>query len=649
MADERKITTVFEANIDQFNAATQKLNSDMKGINAQFNNATASLGKWSDSQDGLKAKLEQLNKTLKVQQNALNDSKSKFNDLVAAGKENTKEAQNLAKKILDQETAVKKTTKSIDDYSDSLKELEDAGVKTRKELDKLNKEQEEVKQKANDLKNAIGKGLVVGIAGIATACIGAVKGLSSIVENTKELRTQLGQLETSFASNELSAEAATKTYDELYSVLGDSGKATEASMHLGQLVKDEKDLEGWTNILTGVYATFGDSLPVEGLSEAINHSSKLGSVQSTLADALEWSGINVDDFNEKLEGLNTEEERAKLINETLQGIYGETANKYKEVNKDVIEANKAQNEYNQKMAELGDKVQPAMNQFKLVMVEALTKVMDTFSSTDIEGLMNNIAKIVSTFVTDILPPLMSGLSWVLDNMNWLAPAIGAVASAILIYNGVTKAMEIATKLAKIQQIGLNAAFLANPIGLVVIAITGLVAAFVILWKKCEGFRNFWKGLWEGVKKTASLAKDFIVKLFEGIANIIKAPFNAVISLINGAIGAINKIKVDIPDWVPKYGGKTIGFNIPTIPKLAKGGIIDQPTLAMVGEAGKEAIMPLENNTQWIDKLADKLSNKVNNQNVVNNYNFDYKFEKMETSKIALHKAQLETKRIVGGH
>ena len=67
---------------------------------------------------------------------------------------------------------------------------------------------------------------------------------------------------------------------------------------------------------------------------------------------------------------------------------------------------------------------------------------------------------------------------------------------------------------------------------------------------------------------------------------------------------------------------------------------------MIGEAGKEVVMPLENNTQWIDKLADRISAKTGSQS--NTYNITNKFEKMETTRHALHKANLETKRILIG-
>lgn len=112
------------------------------------------------------------------------------------------------------------------------------------------------------------------------------------------------------------------------------------------------------------------------------------------------------------------------------------------------------------------------------------------------------------------------------------------------------------------------------------------------WSRAwKGFVNVFKGI------------------FGGIADIVKSPLNAVIGLINGAIGSLNKISISIPSWIPGMGGKNFGVNLPHIPYLAKGGVIDQPTLAMVGEAGKEAVMPLENNTGWIDVLAGKLNSK----------------------------------------
>ena len=113
------------------------------------------------------------------------------------------------------------------------------------------------------------------------------------------------------------------------------------------------------------------------------------------------------------------------------------------------------------------------------------------------------------------------------------------------------------------------------------------------------FTGNWKKAWNGVK-------DIFKNIVDGLVGIFKFPINLIIDGINSFIAGLNKIK--IPNWVPAVGGK--GINIPKIPKLARGGIVDSPTFAMIGEAGKEAVMPLENNTGWIDTLAEKLANKV---------------------------------------
>jgi hypothetical protein len=72
---------------------------------------------------------------------------------------------------------------------------------------------------------------------------------------------------------------------------------------------------------------------------------------------------------------------------------------------------------------------------------------------------------------------------------------------------------------------------------------------------------------------------------------------------------LNSIKIDIPDWVPGFGGEKFGIDIPRIPRLARGGIVDSPTVAMIGEAGKEAVIPLEN-TSFVNTLASTLGSAV---------------------------------------
>lgn len=644
MAEERTITTVFKADISSFSASTQQLNRYVAQVNSEFKDATASMGRWNDNASGLQAKITQLNGLYDAEKKKLKLLEDQYNQLTDEQKKNTAQGQKLATAIHNQSAKVKETKKNIDYYTDSLKQLEDAGAETVDELEEINKKLDEQKQAAKDLGGGIAKSAAVGIAGIGAACVGAFAGLNSLVEETKELRTQTGMLETAFTEAGLGVKASEKNFNDLYAVLGDNGAATEASLHLAEFAKSEKELEELTNSLTGAYARFGSSLPLENIAEGVSTTLTLNQANAGMVDAIEFAGGSVEDFNAKLQALDTEEEKRAFILQTLNESYGEAGEKYKEVNKEVLAANEAQNKYNQAMADIAEKAQPAITSFKTAMVGVLQTVLEKFSEVDLEGLIGKISGALTTLVEKALPPLMAGLTWVLDNANWLVPVlgtlvgiIGAISAGIKIYNGVMA-------IAKVVQLAWNAAMLANPIGIVIAAIALLVGAFVLLWNKCEGFRNFFIKMWEGIKKIGSAVADFIGGIFERKINTVKGIINAVISLINGAIGAINKLQVKIPDWVPKYGGSTFGVNIPLIPKLAEGGVVDKATLAMIGEAGKEVVMPLEKNTQWIDKLANKISAKKGNQSKT--YYITNKFERMETSRHALHKANLETKRIL---
>lgn len=145
----------------------------------------------------------------------------------------------------------------------------------------------------------------------------------------------------------------------------------------------------------------------------------------------------------------------------------------------------------------------------------------------------------------------------------------------------------------------------------------------------DNLKNYMSDIWDGIKQIFTGVIDFVIGVFTGdwerawegvksvfkgifdtFGTIVKAPLNAVIKMINACINGLNKIKFSIPNWVPGIGGNSYGINIPNIPMLAKGGILDSPTLAMVAEAGKEAVVPLENNTKGLDLLATKLFEKM---------------------------------------
>lgn len=840
--NEREITTVFRADISNFTAATQQLNRDVALVNSEFKNATASMGRWSDNTDGLKAKLTQLNGTLDAEKKQLGLLQAQYDALKAAGKENTAEAQRLSTAINNQSAKVKATQKQIDGYSASLNELESAGVKTTQELDKLTNSAEKQGSTFKSLASGLGKGLVRGIAGIATAATGAVTGFLALGESTREQRKLMGQLETAFTTAGFSAETAQTAYAEFNSVLGDTGKSTETLQHLAMFAKSEDELANYTNILTGVYAKFGESIPTEGLAEGINHTIQLGEVQGTLADALEWGGVNLEDFNAKLETLDSEQERSAYIQKTLNELYGEAATQYKEVNKDIIAAEKAQTNLTTAIANLGKVAEPIMTMLKQLTADFINE-LEPFIKLMGDGLqgvfngtagaaeklaqgLNGIFTTVLNKVTDLLPKVVNivaelipqvvntilnalpnllsvviqvinqvlnligellpqilvklsellpvlinqivaaipqilqaiitivqaivdALPTVITNLiNALPSVISTIIDAIIqaipmlteaaikLFNSLVEAIPVIIEalvqnlpyiintiidavltalpqllqaaiqlfMALIKAIPVIISALVRELPKIITTIVntltsrigdivqgaikllmGIIEAIPTIIKELNAqmptiIKSIVTGLIEGIPDLIKAGADLLAGLFKGLLDPkviwdnIKSLGNSILTGIKSFFGIESPSKLmrkaigknlgagigvglldsekDVQKDIKKFNkgvlssfNYSLAPNVNMMPALAAGGIVTSPTLAMVGEAGKEAIMPLENNTEWLDKLADKLASKMG-RNTVNNFN--YTFEKMETTKLALHKAQLETKRIIGG-
>lgn len=132
----------------------------------------------------------------------------------------------------------------------------------------------------------------------------------------------------------------------------------------------------------------------------------------------------------------------------------------------------------------------------------------------------------------------------------------------------------------------------------------------------NSIKTVWSNVWTSMKTTVVTIFNSIWSTIKNVINSIiggiEGMANAVVNGINTVINAMNNLSFDIPDWVPGMGGKTFGFSIPTLstvslPRLATGGIVDGATPLIAGEAGKEAIVPLENNTGWIEAIAAKLA------------------------------------------
>lgn len=287
--------------------------------------------------------------------------------------------------------------------------------------DEANKSISETEKKSKGVASTLGNGIKTAakwgtaMVGGAVAGVGA---LSSVAESTREYRTEMGKLDTAFTTNKFSAADAKQTYSDLYAVVGDSGQATEAANHLSLLCNSTKDLQSWAEICTGVYGQFGDSLPIEGLTEAANETAKVGQVTGPLADALNWMGVSEDAFNEKLAKCSSEQERQQLITSTLTSLYSDASAQYKKTNGDVMESNRAHQQLSDTMAQIGAVAEPVLNS----LIGLGGKLLEQLSPL-IESVANNLAPVLINICEEVAPIIVSMLEQIMPLIEELLPYI----------------------------------------------------------------------------------------------------------------------------------------------------------------------------------------------------------------------------------
>lgn len=388
------------------------------------------------------------------------------------------------------------------------------------------------------------------LAGISVAALAA--SINELVSVTNEFQEDMGKLSVAAQQNNVSTEAANGAYRDMVGILGETDQSVEAVNHLFALCGDNtKSLSDWTNIASGVYATFGDSLPLEGLTEAANETAKVGQVTGPLADAINWAseaavqqGVALsgnqaavdaynsalaggatqeDAFNAALAACNTEQERAQLITDTLNGVYAEAGAQYQQTNADVIAYRQSQSDLTEAMSSLGQTFMP--------IVTGLTDVATM--------LLSGVQPAVQWFATNlpIIAPILAGI----------ATTIGLLAVVLNASTIATAAQTVATNAAAAAQGLLNAVMNANPIALIVVLIAGLVVAIIGLWNNSEAFRNFVTGAFQKIQQVAQVVIDAIVNFFtvtvpsaiEVVMLHFQILWNRIVSVFDGALSTVS--------------------------------------------------------------------------------------------------------------
>lgn len=355
------------------------LGAEMKLVDAQFKGQ-------ANSSEALRAKHNQLKQSIEQQTVKVESLKDALEEAKQAYTENDARTDSYRRQLLSAETALAKLNSELSENDKLLKEAENSADGCAKSIDGYGKAVKDAAGKTDDLDAGLGgiggalkglrnedgsfnlggvtsalgnlKSLLVGGA-IVTSAKAVKDAIFEIVESTAEYRKIMGTLEVSSAAAGYTAEETAQVYQELQAVLGDTQTAATATANLQALGLAQEDLKVLIDEVIGAWATYGDSIPIDSLSEAINETVQAGKVTGVFADVLNWAGVNEDEFNEKLAACADQSERAQLVLVQLanQGLR-ETGQAWKDANQDIMEMNRSQEALNAAMARLGELLTP---------------------------------------------------------------------------------------------------------------------------------------------------------------------------------------------------------------------------------------------------------------------------------------------------
>lgn len=381
------------------------LDSEMKAVTSSFDANDQSQEKLSQQSEVLSKQIQTQTQRIELLQKGLQESANKF------GEADTRtlkwsQAVNEANTVLNR---MSRELESIDadGFGEEARDAADAA--------------EDMSESFSDVGDIVAGNLIAdGIGRVIDA-------MTSAVEETKEYRRVMASLEVSSQNAGYSASETADTYRELFGVLGDNQTAATTTANLQALGLAQSDLEKVTNATIGAWATYGDSIPIDGLAEAINETIKTGTVTGNFADVLNWAGTSEDDFNASLQSTNDTTERANMVLKELsrQGL-DKAGRAWQENNKSLVEANKATADQQEALSRLAEVAEPVLTKLTALAADFINFIVDSK-----EAVITTIAGIGAGFaawkVTDIISKAKSAMDAFTASIK--ANPVGLIATA----------------------------------------------------------------------------------------------------------------------------------------------------------------------------------------------------------------------------
>lgn len=510
--------------------------SYLKGITLEINGKTDKLANAledvTQKSKDIESELREVNKQLKFdpkntellaqKQKLLGDAISTSKEKLDTLKKAETQARDEFSKGKISEEQYRALAREISATEGKLKGLEDQAKKANGQLTD--------KAALKNLEN-IGIAAATAVGAFGAAALGTVQG-------TKELREELGRLEVNSDQAGANLELTNDALRDLNAISDDNGANVEALSNLLQAGFTDSNLATIVEELSGAVIKFPDTLKIEGLADGLQETLATGQAIGPFSELLERMGVDLDVFNQGLTDAIANGEESNFVMETLSSLgLSEVNDAFRENNASLIENAEAQHDLKIATAELGELLEPLVARVTELIADLILKLTDVgVWMSENQTLMTIIGIALATFVTALIAYNIHA-AWATIVTWTMTTAAGAFAAVM--------------------------AFLTSPITLVIVGIGALIAIGVLLWKNWDNIAAFGKKVWGGIG-------DFIGNIVDGIAGGIKKMANGVIDALNWLIRGANKLKFDIPDWVPLLGGKKFGLNIPVIPRFDVG-------------------------------------------------------------------------------
>lgn len=528
-------------------------------------------------------KIELLNNQLAKQTKFLEEQRNEIARLTAEFGENSAEVQKAQNAYASTETTISKLRVSINETKNYTNQLSNNINKNNKMLDEMasgsrdaatglekvgdsanstENEIDSLSDSADDLNNSLKEAFSADAVGEFAS--GMIDNMKGIVEESKEYLKIMGSLKTASEGLGYTNEETTSTYNLLYSVLGDTQTAATTTSNLQAIGLEQSKLTEITKGAIGAWAQYGDSIPIDSLAESVNETIRVGTVTGTFADMLNWAGTSEDAFNEKLAKCSSESERANLVLQEMskQGLM-ESADAWLSNNKNLVDANLAQEEYNKTLADLSETIMPLFTE----VMKILTVIIQLFTS---------LPEPIQIAVVAIL-----GIITALSSLAPIITAIGFASSGAAVGTGA-----LSTTLLPIAGIVLG----------IIAAITALILVIqnwgaISDWigQKWEELKQWCSDLWNGIVNSWNTGIENVKnKLNEWVQNIADGFSSALNSasqwvsdmasaiaqwasdMWNGSVKAVNDFVSNIVNGIASLPGKFLQWGRDMIDNFING-------------------------------------------------------------------------------